>query len=64
MVATEPDYQKRGYAESVMRKAVHEGTKATGFTRAILQATEAGRPVYERIGLEVTSTVQILQPIK
>lgn len=62
MVATEPKYQRRGYGESVVRKALYEGNRATGLTRATLQATEAGRPVYERIGLEVTSIIQILQP--
>ncbi|MER5303009.1 GNAT family N-acetyltransferase [Streptomyces lasiicapitis] len=49
-VATDPDWQRRGYGEAVTRKALHEGARATGLTRATLHATEAGAPVYPRIG--------------
>jgi len=59
LVATEGDCQRRGFGEAVTRKALYEGSKATGFSRATLQATEAGRPVYERIGLGVTSIVSL-----
>lgn len=59
LVATEPTEQRRGFGEAITRKALHEGAKATGLTRATLQATEAGRPVYERIGLRVTSRVPL-----
>jgi GNAT superfamily N-acetyltransferase len=60
LVATEPRFQKRGYGESVTRKAIYEGYQATGFNRATLHATQAGRPVYERIGLRANSVIQIL----
>lgn len=59
LVATEPSCQRRGFGEAVTRKALYEGSKATGLTRATLQATDAGRPVYKRIGLGVTSIVQL-----
>jgi ribosomal protein S18 acetylase RimI-like enzyme len=59
LVATDPDRQRRGFGEAVTRKALHEGAKATGLTRATLQATDAGRPVYERIGLRLTSNVPL-----
>ena len=39
------------------RKALHEGGRATGLTRATLHATVAGAPVYRRIGFEPNSTV-------
>ncbi|REH44773.1 hypothetical protein BCF44_108253 [Kutzneria buriramensis] len=46
-----------GYGEAVTRKAMHEGARATGLTRATLHATEAGRPVYERIGFLPNSPI-------
>ncbi|MGA4844317.1 GNAT family N-acetyltransferase [Streptomyces sp. G45] len=49
-VATDPRWQRRGYGEAVTRKALHEGARATGLTRATLHATVAGAPVYPRIG--------------
>ncbi len=59
LVATDPTRQRRGFGEAVTRKALFEAASGTGLTRATLQATEAGRPVYERIGLRVTSRVPL-----
>ncbi|MFJ5775192.1 GNAT family N-acetyltransferase [Streptomyces sp. NPDC093094] len=50
LVATDPRWERRGYGEAVTRKALHEGARATGLTRATLHATTAGAPVYPRIG--------------
>lgn len=50
MVATAPEAQRKGYGEATIRKALHEGAKATGLTRTTLHATVAGAPVYERVG--------------
>ncbi|MER5552808.1 GNAT family N-acetyltransferase [Streptomyces sp. NPDC002793] len=50
LVATAPAWGRRGYGEAVTRKALYEGGRATGLTRATLHATEAGAPVYPRIG--------------
>lgn len=55
LVATDPDAQRRGYGEAVTRKALYEGARATGLTRATLHATAAGAPVYPRIGFEPNS---------
>ena len=57
LVATDPEWQRRGYGEAVTRKALHEGGRATGLTRATLHATEAGTPVYPRIGFRPNSPV-------
>ncbi|MEU4744192.1 GNAT family N-acetyltransferase [Actinosynnema sp. NPDC023658] len=57
LVATDPEHQHKGYGEAVTRKALHEGGRATGLTRATLHATPAGAPVYVRIGFEPNSTV-------
>lgn len=55
LVATDPEWRRRGYGEAVTRKALHEGARATGLTRATLHATAAGAPVYPRIGFRQNS---------
>ncbi|MCU1682391.1 MAG: pSRTUE45c [Amycolatopsis sp.] len=55
LVATDPEWQRRGYGEAVTRKALYEGAQATGLTRATLHATVAGAPVYPRIGFKPNS---------
>ncbi|WP_239003898.1 GNAT family N-acetyltransferase [Nocardia panacis] len=57
LVATHPDWERRGYGEAVTRKALHEGGRATGLTRATLHATLAGGPVYRRIGFVPNSPI-------
>ncbi|WP_158851440.1 GNAT family N-acetyltransferase [Saccharothrix deserti] len=57
LVATDPEWQRRGYGEAVTRKALYEGGRATGLTRATLHATVAGAPVYLRIGFKPNSPV-------
>ncbi|MFD9904641.1 GNAT family N-acetyltransferase [Streptomyces sp. NPDC059063] len=56
-VATDPQWQRRGYGEAVTRKALYEGARATGLTRATLHATAAGAPVYPRIGFTPNSPI-------
>ncbi|MFD4633496.1 GNAT family N-acetyltransferase [Streptomyces sp. NPDC058284] len=56
-VATDPQWQRKGYGEAVTRKALHEGAAATGLTRATLHATVAGAPVYPRIGFEPNTPI-------
>ncbi|MFJ7147121.1 GNAT family N-acetyltransferase [Streptomyces sp. NPDC100445] len=57
LVATAPEWERRGYGEAVTRKALYEGGRATGLTRATLHATAAGAPVYPRIGFRPNSPV-------
>ncbi|MHA7958744.1 GNAT family N-acetyltransferase [Streptomyces sp. L500] len=57
LVATDPRWQRRGYGEAVTRKALYEGARATGLTRATLHATAAGAPVYPRIGFRPNSPI-------
>jgi GNAT superfamily N-acetyltransferase len=55
LVATAPEWERKGYGEAVTRKALYEGGRATGLTRATLHATVAGAPVYLRIGFKPNS---------
>ncbi|MFJ4358870.1 GNAT family N-acetyltransferase [Streptomyces massasporeus] len=57
LVATDPAWERHGYGEAVTRKALHEGARATGLTRATLHATAAGAPVYPRIGFRPNSPI-------
>jgi GNAT superfamily N-acetyltransferase len=57
LVATDPAWERRGYGEAVTRKALYEGARATGLTRATLHATAAGTPVYPRIGFRPNSPI-------
>jgi ribosomal protein S18 acetylase RimI-like enzyme len=55
MVATDPDHRRKGYADAVMWHSLQQARKATGFTRTVLHATEAGLPVYERMGYRIVA---------
>ncbi|MEU7717300.1 GNAT family N-acetyltransferase [Streptomyces tibetensis] len=57
LVATDPAWERRGYGEAVTRKALYEGARVTGLTRATLHATAAGAPVYPRIGFRPNSPI-------
>ena len=50
LVATRPGAQRKGYSDAVTRRAVNAALAATGTRRTSLQATDAGRPVYRRLG--------------
>jgi len=49
MVATVGRFRRRGLGMAVTRTALGEGRRA-GLTIGVLQASEQGRPVYERLG--------------
>lgn len=51
-VATVKAAQRKGYADAITRAAMREGF-ARGCDLVCLQASPAGRPVYERIGFNV-----------
>jgi ribosomal protein S18 acetylase RimI-like enzyme len=60
LVATHPEHGRKGYAEHVMRHALHEGFEALGLRRSILHATDAGHPVYAAMGFEDTARFDLL----
>lgn len=51
-VATLAEFRRRGYAEAVMRHGLEEARRHWGLERTVLHATDAGRPVYLRMGYQ------------
>lgn len=56
MVATDPTRQRRGFCDAVMRYALGASASRGGDRASVLHATDAGRPVYARMGYETIST--------
>jgi GNAT superfamily N-acetyltransferase len=56
LVATAPAHRRRGYAEAVMRHVLEAAASAYGEGPTVLHATDAGRPIYERMGYTPIST--------
>lgn len=52
LVATHPDYRRRGYADAAMRHALALAADRFGRRPTFLHATDAGRPVYELMGYQ------------
>ncbi|MEQ1948344.1 MAG: GNAT family N-acetyltransferase [Bryobacteraceae bacterium] len=49
-LATHPSYRRKGYAEALLRAAVEQTKKETGFEKVVLQSTESGYMLYRRMG--------------
>jgi GNAT superfamily N-acetyltransferase len=60
LVATDPGLQRRGFGDATMRRALENAASAHGEAPTVLHATEAGRPVYERMGYSNISTHTLL----
>ena len=56
LVATDPAFQKRGFAEAAMRHALTVASERFGERPTFLHATDAGRPIYARMGYETVAT--------
>lgn len=54
LVATMPEARRKGYGEAVVRHALQTAYAATGIRRTVLHATEAGYPLYLRLGYHPT----------
>jgi ribosomal protein S18 acetylase RimI-like enzyme len=57
LVATRPNAQRKGYGEAVVRHALQSAHEGTGLTRTILHASDAGYPVYRRVGYHKTANI-------
>jgi ribosomal protein S18 acetylase RimI-like enzyme len=55
LVATDPSCQRRGYAEAAMRHALEVAAEQHGDRPSVLHATDAGRPIYARMGYATIS---------
>ena len=55
LVATMPEARRKGYGEAVVRHALQTAHEATGIRRTVLHATEAGYPLYSRLGYHATA---------
>jgi ribosomal protein S18 acetylase RimI-like enzyme len=55
-VATRPGYQRRGLAERAIRYGLGDMGRRSGLRRTTLTATEAGAPLYLRMGYHATAT--------
>lgn len=56
LVATRPDHQRRGYGDAVMRHALDIAARRYGEKPTTLHATDAGRPIYARMGYDTIAT--------
>ena len=56
LVATDPAQQRRGYAEAAMRRALEVAAQVHGERPSVLHATDAGRPIYQRMGYATIAT--------
>jgi len=56
LVATDPTQQRRGYGDAAMRRALELSAAGHGDRPTVLHATDAGRPIYERMGYAPIST--------
>lgn len=61
-VATAAEYRSRGLAELVIRRCLEEAGRASGLERTVLHATEAGLPVYLRMGYRPVATFPLWLP--
>ena len=55
LVATVPEAEGKGYAQAVVRHALQKAHEATGLTRTILHATQAGYPLYDGLRYRVSA---------
>lgn len=62
LVATVPEARGKGYAHATLRRSLQNAHEATGFTKTILHATEAGYPMYERLGYRAAAGFTCYKP--
>lgn len=58
-LATSPESRRRGYGEALMRKAIQAERARTGLSRVVLQSTDAGHRLYQRMGFQPVSRFSV-----
>ena len=58
-VATVPESRRSGYAEAIIRKIVEEARRSTGIERTVLQATQSGLALYQRMGYQSVTNFNV-----
>lgn len=58
-VATLPAFQRRGFAEALMRRAIAGARVETGIETTVLQSTPAGMPLYRALGYRPVTRFQV-----
>ena len=60
-VFVEPDFRKRGLAHELVKLCLAEAARR-GIVVVALHASDAGRPIYERLGFHTTSEMLYAKP--
>jgi ribosomal protein S18 acetylase RimI-like enzyme len=58
-VATLPEHRRLGYAEAIMRKIVEQAGQTSGIEKTVLQATQSGFALYERMGYRTVTNFSV-----
>ena len=58
LVTTPAGAKHKGYAEVVVRHALQAVKEAIGLSRTVLHATDAGLPIYRRVGYHETCRIR------
>jgi GNAT superfamily N-acetyltransferase len=61
-VATKPNHRRQGFAEICMKRSLDLASAASGLKRTVLHASDAGRPVYERMGYRAVAGYTAYMP--
>lgn len=62
LVATRPEMQRNGFGEATIRYALNTACHATRINRTTLHATDAGLPIYQRLGYHRTTLFKAYKP--
>ena len=58
-VATVPPHQRRGFGEATMRYALEDARRRSGLERVVLQSTQAGYKLYQRMGFRTVTNIAV-----
>jgi len=62
LVATRPEFRKRGLAKEITGYSVEQAQKASGLQRTLLHATPMARSIYESLGFRTVTTFPMFLP--